>query len=33
MSIAVRAVLNGRSNPLGRLADAELRFTDGGLEG
>jgi hypothetical protein len=33
MSIVVRIMPNGRSNPPGKLADAELHFTDGELEG
>jgi hypothetical protein len=33
MSIVVRIMPNERSNPPGKLADAELHFTDGELEG
>jgi len=33
MSIAGRRMPNDRINPPGRLADAELRFSDGELEG
>ena len=33
MSIAVTIIANERGNPAGKLADAELHFTDGALEG
>ena len=33
MSIVVRIVPNDRGNPRGKLADAELHFTGGELEG
>ena len=33
MSIAVTIIANERGNPAGKLADAELHFTDGELEG
>ena len=33
MSITVRITPNDRGNPPGKLADAELHFTDGELEG
>ena len=33
MSIVVRIMPSDRSNPPGKLADAELHFTDGELEG
>src|SRR3954453_4936066 len=33
MSIVVRIKPNDRGNPPGKLADAELHFTDGELEG
>jgi hypothetical protein len=33
MSIVVRITPNDRGNPPGKLADAELHFTDGELEG
>jgi hypothetical protein len=33
MSIVVKITPNDRGNPAGKLADAELHFTDGDLEG
>jgi hypothetical protein len=33
MSIVVKITPNDRGNPAGKLADAELHFTDGELEG
>jgi hypothetical protein len=33
MSIVVKITANDTSNPVGKLADAELHFTDGELDG
>jgi len=33
MSLVVKITPNDRNNPPGKLADAELHFTDGALEG
>jgi len=33
MSIVVKITSNDKGNPVGKLADAELHFTDGELEG
>jgi hypothetical protein len=31
--MTVKIIVNDKGNPLGKLADAELHFTDGSLEG
>ena len=33
MSIVVKITPNDKGNPVGKLADAELHFSDGGLDG